>query len=113
MISRIWYGWTQPDMADRYETLIRDTIFPAILARRVAGLDRLELLRRDAGGEVEFVTVMAFRSMDAVRAFAGEDWETAVVPPEARAVLARFDPRSAHYEVRVAAAAETAAASMG
>lgn len=110
MISRIWYGWTQPDMADRYETLIRDMIFPAILARRVAGLDRLELLRRDAGGQVEFVTVMAFRSMDAVRAFAGEDWEAAVVPPEARAVLARFDPRSAHYEVRVAAKTETAGA---
>jgi hypothetical protein len=103
MISRIWQGWTTPANADRYEALIRDTIFPAILARGIAGLDRLELLRRPTGEEVEFVTVMWFASMAAVRDFAGEHWEVAVVPPAARAVLSRFDATSRHYEVRVAA----------
>ncbi|HEV7515935.1 MAG TPA: antibiotic biosynthesis monooxygenase, partial [Thermoanaerobaculia bacterium] len=55
---------------------------------------------RDLGGEVEFVTVMGFDSLDAVRAFAGEDYEVAVVPPQARALLARFDTRSQHYDVK-------------
>jgi hypothetical protein len=50
--------------------------------------------------EVEFVTVMWFDTLDAVRAFAGEDYEVAVVPPKAQAVLSRFDGRSQHYEVR-------------
>jgi hypothetical protein len=43
---------------------------------------------------------MWFDSLDAVRAFAGEDHETSVVPPAARELLARFDQRSQHYEVR-------------
>ena len=48
--------------------------------------------------EVEFATIMLFDSLEHVRAFAGEDYEAAYVPPRARAVLARFDGRSAHYE---------------
>jgi hypothetical protein len=47
------------------------------------------------------MTLMRFSSWDAVKAFAGPDWEVSVVPPAARAVLARFDERAAHYEVRV------------
>jgi hypothetical protein len=50
--------------------------------------------------EVEFVTIMWFDSLDAVRAFAGDDYEVAVVPEKARAVLSHFDERSQHYEVR-------------
>jgi hypothetical protein len=100
MIIRIWHGWTTSENADAYETLLRTTIFPAIRARQVAGLEALELLRRTLPGEVEFVTLMRFTSIEAVKAFAGEDYETAVVPPAARAVLARFDARSAHYESR-------------
>jgi hypothetical protein len=49
---------------------------------------------------VEFVTIMWFDSLLAVRTFAGEDYEQAVVPPRARQLLIRFDERSAHYEVR-------------
>jgi hypothetical protein len=60
----------------------------------------IELLRGPAGEEVEFATVMWFDSLESVEAFAGADYETAVVPPKARAVLKRFDARSRHYEVR-------------
>ena len=59
----------------------------------------MSLARRMAGAEVEFVTLMRFDSIDAVRAFAGEDYETAVVPAKARQVLGRFDARSQHYEI--------------
>ena len=64
----------------------------------LAGCRGIYLLRRDVGAEVEFVTILLFDSLDAVRAFAGADYETAVVPPEARRLLAHFDPKSVHYE---------------
>lgn len=100
MISRIWHGWTTPANADAYEELLRHEIFEGIEGRAIPGFRGIDLLRHDAPGEVEFVTVMWFDSLDAVRAFAGPDYEVAVVPPAARALLARFDERSAHYEVR-------------
>jgi heme-degrading monooxygenase HmoA len=100
MIARIWYGWTTPQNADTYEALLKAEIFPGILARKIEGFRRIELLRGSAGEEVEFATVMWFDSMAAIRAFAGADPETAVVPSKARAVLKRFDARSRHYEVR-------------
>lgn len=100
MIARLWHGWTSPENADAYEELLKGQIFPGILAKRIAGFQRIELLRRPAGEEVEFITLMWFDSLEAIRAFAGEDYATAVVPPAARAVLSRFDERSQHYEVR-------------
>ena len=100
MISRIWHGYTTPGNADTYEALLRDEIFTGIEARSIAGFREIQMLRRDLGDEVEFVTEMWFDSLDAVVEFAGEDYELSVVPPGARAVLARFDERSQHYEVR-------------
>ena len=105
MIGRIWHGWTTPQNADAYEALLKMQIFPGIMAKRVPGFLRIELLRRPAGDEVEFVTVMWFSSMEAVKDFAGAQWEVAVVPAAARAVLRRFDERSQHYEVRETRAA--------
>jgi hypothetical protein len=100
MIARVWHGWTSPANADAYERLLREEIFHGIAGRRIGGYRGIDLFRREAGGEVEFVTTLWFDSLDAVREFAGADYEVAVVPPAARALLARFDPRSAHYEVR-------------
>lgn len=101
MIARLWRGWTQQQNADAYEELLRSEIFPAIERRAIPGFLGIELLRRPIEAETEFVTIMWFDSPEAVRAFAGPDYETAVVPPSARALLRRFDARSAHYEVRV------------
>jgi heme-degrading monooxygenase HmoA len=100
MFARLWSGWTEPQNADAYETLLRSEIFPGILARKIAGFRRIELLRAAAGDETEFVTVMVFDSLDAIKAFAGADYEAAVVPAKARAILKRFDARSRHYEVK-------------
>lgn len=100
MIARIWHGWTTKENAPVYERLLKEEVFPGIEAKRVIGYRRIELLRRELDDEVEFTTIMWFDSMDAVRAFAGDDYERAYVPPAARAVLARFDERSRHYEVR-------------
>jgi antibiotic biosynthesis monooxygenase (ABM) superfamily enzyme len=100
MIRRIWHGWTKPAQADAYEKLLKREIFVEIAARRIHGYRGVELLRRNVGSEVEFVTITTFDSIDAVRAFAGEDYEASYVPTEARALLAHFDERSQHYELR-------------
>jgi len=100
MIGRVWHGYTTAANADAYEGLLRSEILVGIQQRRIPGFAGVRLLRRTMGPEVEFVTIMWFDSLDAVRAFAGDDYEAAVVPPSARALLSRFDARSQHYEVR-------------
>jgi heme-degrading monooxygenase HmoA len=101
MIGRVWHGWTKPEDADEYERLLKEEIFPGIAEKNVSGYGGIQLLRRPIDtGEVEFVTIMRFDSWDAVRRFSGEDHERAYVPQKAREVLARFDERSRHYEVR-------------
>jgi heme-degrading monooxygenase HmoA len=96
MISRVWHGWARPENADAYEELLRTRVFPAIA--ELEGSRGAFLLRRDTVDEVEFVTITRFESLDAVRAFAGDDVEASVVLPEAEALLSRFDRRSVHYE---------------
>lgn len=100
MISRIWHGWTIPGNANKYEALLKEEIFVGIQNRHIRGFNGIQLLRREVGEEVEFVTIMWFDSLDAVREFAGENYEVAVVPEKARAVLSHFDERSQHYEIR-------------
>ncbi len=100
MIVRIWHGWTTPGNAEAYEHLLRTEIFSGIGARRIPGYRGIQLLRRSLPDTVEFVTIMRFDGLEAVRAFAGPAYETAVVPPQARALLLHFDERSAHYELR-------------
>ena len=98
-VKRVWHGWTVPENADAYEDLLKTFVFPSIEAKKVAGYRSIELFRRSVGDEVEFITVMTFDSLDAVKAFVGEDYETVYVPDRARAILKRFDQRSQHYEL--------------
>ncbi len=100
MMSRIWHGWTTATNADAYEVLLKSEIFIGIQNRQISGYRGIQLLRRTMGDEVEFMTIMWFDSIDAIRTFAGEDYEKAVVPAKARALLLRFDERSQHYEVK-------------
>jgi antibiotic biosynthesis monooxygenase (ABM) superfamily enzyme len=98
-VKRIWHGWTTPDNADVYQRLLHDHVFPGIEAKSIPGYRQIELLRRDAGDEVEFVTVMTFDSIQNVIDFQGADYERAYVPDAAQKVLKRWDQTSAHYEV--------------
>ena len=100
MIARLWHGWTSLENADIYENLLRTEIFPAIAAKGVVGYRGIRLLRRALDGEVEFITLMEFDSWQAVKQFAGEDYERAYVPPRAREILEHFDERSRHFEIR-------------
>ncbi|SEK50391.1 hypothetical protein SAMN05428989_0238 [Pseudoxanthomonas sp. GM95] len=103
MISRIWHGYTSHDCADAYEDLLREDVFAGIRARGIAGFIDVQMLRRVHDREVEFVTIMRFDDMEAVKGYAGSDYETARVPSKAGALLARFDERVQHYEVRILA----------
>ena len=98
MISRIWHGWTTRENAAAYERLLRSEILPGIAERKIRGLRGAHLLKREVPEGVEFVTILWFESLNAVREFAGEDYENAVVPEKVRRLLRRFDVRSAHYE---------------
>ncbi len=98
MIIRIWRGWTTHSNAAAYEGLLLTEIFKGIASRNIPGYQGISLCKREVEDETEFMTIMQFDSLDAVRVFAGERYEEAVVPPRARQLLSRFDVRSAHYE---------------
>jgi hypothetical protein len=98
MVMRLWRGFAHAGAsADAYEAMLKPELLPGV--GKAAGYQRSWLLRRDAGTETEFVTLMLWDSLDAIRALAGPDVETAIVPAERRRHLARFDAKSSHYAV--------------
>ena len=99
MICRLWRGWTTPENADAYQRIVQAEVIPGIEMRRIPGFRHIDLMKRDLGDEIEFQTLMWFDSLNAIKAFMGEDFEASHVPPPAREILKRFDERSAHYEV--------------
>ena len=99
MIARIWHGWTKGVDAKTYEDMLRAEILPGIAARNIAGYHGAELFIREDGEEVEFITLLRFESMDAVKTFAGEDQGKPVIYPKAELLLTRMDERSQHYRI--------------
>ena len=100
MIARVWHGWTTPGNADAYQRLLERDVLPGILGKGIAGLRSIDVLRREDGDEVEFMTLMRFESLDDILGFVGEDAEKAYVPAGARELLAHFEDRAQHYEIR-------------
>ena len=97
MIARVWRGYTKPEHADKYESMLKPELLPGIST--VKGYRGSYLLRRPAGDEVEFITIILWDSLDAIRAVAGEDYKRAVIPDERKKYLARYESRASHYEV--------------
>jgi antibiotic biosynthesis monooxygenase (ABM) superfamily enzyme len=100
MIARIWHGWTKRADAEAYEKMLRNEIFPSIAARNIQGYHGAELFIREDGDEVEFVTLLRFDSMDAVKEFADADEGKPVIFPKAERLIARME-RARHYRVAV------------
>jgi heme-degrading monooxygenase HmoA len=100
MIARVWRGWARAEQADLYDAHYRSEVLASL--QGVPGFVGARLLRRPVGDEVEFVSLTLFDDLDAVRAFAGADYETAVVAEPARRVLSRFDETVAHYDTSFA-----------
>jgi hypothetical protein len=97
VIARIWRGWaplaTADDYQRHYETEVGEHL------RAVSGFGGARLLRRDDGPEVMFTSITFFTSLDAIRGFAGDDYEQAIVEDAARQALSRWDERVSHHEV--------------
>ncbi len=98
MIARVWRGWTQAENADAYERLLQEVVYPGL--QRIDGYRGGYILRQDGKDECEFVTVNLFESLDAVKAFAGSDYEVPVFEPEARRFLSKVEPIARHYQVK-------------
>src|SRR5512142_1518327 len=97
MIARVWRGATKPEHADSYESMLKPELLPGL--SKVSGYEGSYLLRRDLGHEVEFVTIILWESLDALKAFAGPDYEQSIIPEERRKYLSRHEDKAAHYEV--------------
>ena len=100
MIARIWHGWTKPVDAKTYEEMLRNEVFPSIAARKINGYCGAELFIGKDGDEVEFVTLLRFDSMDAVKEFAGPHVSKPVISPKAEALITRME-QARHYRIAV------------
>jgi hypothetical protein len=98
-ITRIWHGWTSRENADKFERLLTTEAIPGIEKNRPDGCVSIQLLRREVADEVEFTTVMQFNSIEAIKAFAGEDYEAAHIDPNVKPLLLRYDERVAHHQM--------------
>ena len=83
MIKRIWHGYTTRENASAYLALLQGEVIPGIEARKINGYRGIDVLRKDNGDEIEFVTIMTFDSIDNVKEFQGEDYEACHVPDAA------------------------------
>src|SRR5262245_35219653 len=99
MIARMWKGWTAPENGAAYERLLRGHILPGI--HRVEGYRGAYILRSDEKEETAFVVITLFESLDAVKGFAGADYATPVIEPEARQLLSRFESTAYHYDIKL------------
>ena len=100
MIARIWHGWTSGENAGKYERLLREEVLLEIAKRSIPGYKGAEIFIREAeNDEMEFITLLRFETLDAVKIFAGKDYEQPVIPPECRKLLKRYSEKSRHYRI--------------
>jgi heme-degrading monooxygenase HmoA len=97
VIARTWSGTTSTADAPRYVAHLEKSVLPGL--KDIAGHRGAYVLRRADGAAERFIVMTLWESLDAIRRFAGDDAEAAVVPPAAQALLTAYDRRAVHYEV--------------
>ena len=80
MIARIWHGWTSPENAPKYEHVLKHEVIPSIEDKKIEGFRNITVLKRILKGEIEFITIMRFDSLDCIKNFMGENYERSYVP---------------------------------
>ena len=98
-ILRIWKGWTSTENAPVYEDMLKNEVFPEVVRKGVSGLEKVSISTLRDNNEVEFFLVLQFDGLDSVKAFAGEDYEAAYIPDNAKRVLLRYETTARHYEL--------------
>lgn len=99
-IIRTWRGWTTPENAPIYEDMLINEVFPTVKKNGVDGLEKVSISTKHHDDEVEFYLVLQFDCLDSVKTFAGEDYNTAYIPENAKRVLKRYDKTAQHYALR-------------
>ena len=99
-IIRTWKGWTTIENASIYEDLLINEIFRGVQKEGVKGLEKVTITRQIKNEEVEFLLILVFDSLDAIKAFAGVNYEIAYMPDKAKQVLLRYDETAQHHEFR-------------
>ncbi|MEN8138798.1 MAG: antibiotic biosynthesis monooxygenase [Bacteroidota bacterium] len=97
-IIRTWKGWTTIENAPIYEDMLINEVFPAVKKKGVDGLEKVSISIQNKKDEVEFFLILQFDSLDAVKTFAGENYEIAYIPENAQRVLLRYEETAQHYE---------------
>lgn len=97
MIARVWHGSTKPEHADSYESMLKPELLPGI--SKAKGYRGSCLLRRNAGAEVEFITILLWDSIDDLRAVTGPDYEKSIIPEDRLKYLSKHDAAAKHYEI--------------
>lgn len=99
-IIRTWKGLTTIENAPIYEDMLINEVFPAVKKKGVKGLEKVSISVQYKKKEVEFFLILQFDSLDAVKTFAGENYEVAYIPENAKRVLKRYDKTAQHYEFK-------------
>ena len=99
MVARIWHGLTSFENAEAYEKFLKMEFMPSVEKKSIPGYRQFQLLRKDETDGVAFITIMWFDMLEQIKAFAGEDYERAVVHPTAHALLKKYDSHSQHFEL--------------
>jgi heme-degrading monooxygenase HmoA len=97
MIVRMWRGYAISERADDYVKHLQQTVVPELC--QIDGFKGIYLLQRNSFDGVEFVVLTFWESMDAIRKFAGENPELAVVAPAAQKLFREYDPMVKHFEI--------------
>ena len=99
-IIRTWRGWTTIKNASIYEDMLTNEVFPTVKKNGVTGLEKVSISTKNINHEVEFFLILQFDSLDAVKSFAGEKYNDAYIPDNAKQVLKRYDKTAEHYELK-------------
>lgn len=99
-IIRTWKGWTTLENASIYEALLINEVFPAVKKKGVDGLEKVSISTMEKNDEMEFFLVLQFDSLDSVKKFAGESYNKAYIPDNAKRILKRYDKTADHFELK-------------
>ena len=99
-IIRTWKGWTTLENATIYEDMLINEVFPTVKKKGVDGLEKVSISTMKKKHEMEFFLVLQFESLAAVKTFAGEDYEKAYIPDNAKRILLRYDEKAQHFELK-------------
>lgn len=98
MVARIWHGYTKPEDADAYEAKLKPEMLPGI--GKVPGYRGGYVLRRKLENEVEFITIMIWESIEALKSVAGPNYTVSIIPEDRLKFLVRHDSHATHYEIQ-------------